>query len=110
MGQEIQRVEQVGALSREILVRVVNCDPQGCLLEAPHQLRVGTVARLHLTFGGQGYDDLVQVTRCQIIRGAGSTYHAAMQFLSTTPPYAGTLRHGIRAELLELQASSLLDR
>ena len=57
------------------------------------------MAGLRVTLLGREYDDEVQVTRCQAIAGAGSTYHIAVQFLSTTPPYAGTLRHAIHREL-----------
>ena len=106
MGDGVQGVESlVGTLSREVQVRVLNCGPQGCLIEASRPLEVGSVARLDLTFGGQLHDDVVKVVRCQPIKGAGATFHVAVEFVATTPAYAGTLRHGIRAELDGLHAS-----
>lgn len=101
-----QRVaDQIAALSRQVDIRVLNCGPRGCLVEASRPLSVGTVATLRIALSGQEFDDVAQVIRCQTIRGAGSTYHIAMQFLSTTPPHTGTLRHGIRREMGELVGS-----
>jgi hypothetical protein len=89
---------------------VLNCDPHGCLVEASRAIGVGTVATLHVTLGARAFDDAVQIVRCQSIRGAGSAHHIAMRFLSTTPPHAGTLRHGIRREIGALHGLLVADR
>jgi hypothetical protein len=90
--------EEIGALTSELSVRVLNGSATGCLVESPRPLKIGTVAGLRVSFRGHEYDDPVQVTRCQSIVGAG-VFHVAMEFLSTTPPYAGTLRYAIHREL-----------
>ena len=90
--------EELGALTSELSVRVLNGSATGCLVECPCPLKVGTVAGLRVNFHGHEYDDPVQVMRCQPIVGGG-VFHVAMEFLSTTPPYAGTLRYAIHREL-----------
>lgn len=102
--------DQIAALSRDVQIRLLNCDPRGCLVEASRALSLGTVATLRVTLGGQVFDDVVQIVRCQSIRGAGTLHHIAMQFLSTTPPYAGTLRYGIRHEIAGVQGALVADR
>jgi len=94
--------EALGSLSKEIRVRVLNCSGSGCLLESSAPIPVGAIARLRVAFGGQEFDDTVRVVRCQAIAGAGSIYHVGTHFLSTTPPYAGTLRYLLRRELSRL--------
>ncbi len=91
--------DEIGALTSELRVRVLNGSATGCLVESTRALNVGTVAGLRVNLLGREYDDQVQVTRCQSIVGAGNVFHIAMQFLSTTPPYAGSLRHAIHREL-----------
>lgn len=90
---------ELGALTCELRVRVLNGSATGCLVESSRPLTVGTVAALRVNLLGREYDDQVQVTRCQSIVGAGNIFHIAMEFLSTTPPYAGTLRHAIHREI-----------
>jgi hypothetical protein len=90
---------ELGALTSELRIRVLNGSATGCLVESTRALAVGTVAALRVNLLGREYDDQVQVTRCQSIVGAGSIFHIAMEFLSTTPPYAGTLRHAIHREI-----------
>jgi hypothetical protein len=84
-------------LTTELRVRVLNGSATGCLVESTRALDVGTVAGLSVMLLGREYDDEVQITRCQSIAGAG-VFHIAMQFLSTLPPYAGSLRYAIHRE------------
>ncbi len=99
LHQVRQREEALAALISELRVRVLNGSATGCLVESARSLPVGTVAGLRVSLLGREYDDEVQVTRCQLIAGAGGVYHIAMQFLSTIPPYAGSLRYAIHREL-----------
>jgi hypothetical protein len=101
-GFEHDDDKELGSLAKEITVRVLNCSGGGCLLEATAPIPVGAVAKLRIAFGGREFDDTVRVVRCQELAGAGSIYHVGTQFLSTTPPYAGTLRHLMRRELNRL--------
>lgn len=96
--------EPLGALTSELQVRVLNGSATGCLVETTRAVKVGAVARLRVDLRGREYDDEVQVTRCQLIVGAGEIFHVAMKFLSTTPPYAGTLRYAIHRELGQFAA------
>jgi hypothetical protein len=90
--------EALGALISELRVRVLNGSATGCLVESTRTVEAGTVAGLRVNVLGREYDDDVIVMRCQPIVGAGSVYHVAMQFLSTIPPYAGSLRYAIHQE------------
>jgi PilZ domain-containing protein len=101
-GFEHPNDEELASLAKEIRVRVLNCSGNGCLLESNAPIPVGAIARLRIAFGGNEFDDTVRVVRCQALAGAGSIYHVGTQFLSTTPPYAGTLRHLMRRELSRL--------
>jgi hypothetical protein len=94
--------DELASLAKQISVRVLNCSASGCLLESDAAIPVGAVAKLRVTFGGKEFDDTVRVVRCQALAGAGSVYHIGMEFLSATPPYAGTLRYVMRRELHRL--------
>jgi hypothetical protein len=94
--------QELGALTSELRVRVLNGSATGCLVESTRALPVGTVAGLQVNLLGREYDDEVQVVRCQAIAGAGNVFHVAMRFLSTIPPYAGSLRLAIHRELGQL--------
>ena len=91
--------DQLGALTSELRVRVLNGSATGCLVESTRALRVGIIAGLRVNLLGREYDDQVQVTRCHAIGGAGNIFHVAMEFLSTTPPYAGSFRYAIHREV-----------
>ena len=100
--QSPRKDDELGALTCELRVRVLNGSATGCLVECSRALMVGTVAGLRVNLRGREYDDQVQVTRCQSIAGAGNIFHIAMEFLSTTPPYAGSLRYAFHRELSQL--------
>jgi PilZ domain len=85
-----------GTLVEGLDVRVLNCSPGGCLLETARPVKVGTVAALELSLDGNSFSDVAQVVRCQAIGSNTGIHHVAMQFLSITPPYAGSLRHAMR--------------
>jgi hypothetical protein len=89
----------LAALTKEVRVRVLNCSGSGCLLESNGSIAIGTVALLRICFAGDEFEDMVQVVRCQPLVGAGDICHVGTTFLSTTPPYAGTLRHMFRHDL-----------
>ena len=95
---------QIAALTKELRVRVLNCSASGCLVETNGTIAVGTVAILKVAFGGSEFEDTVQVVRCQPIVGAGAICHVGTRFLSTTPPYAGTLRYVMRSDIGKLAA------
>lgn len=91
-------------LMKDVRVRVLNCSAAGCLVETAKPIPVGTVATLRITLSEREFADTVRVVRCQAIQGA-VVYHVAAEFLSTAPPYAGSLRYLMRREWSELAGS-----
>jgi hypothetical protein len=94
--------QELGALTSELRVRVLNGSAKGCLVESSRPLTIGMIAGLRVNLLGREYDDQVRVTRCQPIAGAGSIFHIAVEFFSTTPPYTGSLRYAIHRQLGQL--------
>jgi hypothetical protein len=96
---ERQSRESLGTLTRHIRVRILNCSAEGCLLETMAPLPIGIAGTLRVSFGGHEFDDLVQVLRCELLKSTDVVHHVGAKFLSTTPPYAGTLRYSMRCDV-----------
>jgi len=94
--------QDVASLARHIRVRVLNCSASGCLLETLAAVPVGAFGTLRVSFGGRDFDDTIQIVRCERIKGTESVYHVATTFISTTPPYVGSLRYTIRQGVIDL--------
>ena len=88
---------QLGVLTRERHVRLLNCSVSGCLLETNCRVPVGAIASIRVTIEGRELTDDVQIVRCQPIAGAGDTYHVGAQFLWTQPLVRQSLRSALRA-------------
>jgi hypothetical protein len=88
--------EDIATLTRQIRVRVLNCSAAGCLLETTAPVPVGASGKLQVSVGGRDFDDTIQVVRCDHIKSTDSVHHVATKFLSTTPPYVGSLRYSMR--------------
>ena len=97
--------DQLGVMTRERHVRLLNCSVSGCLLETNCRLPVGAIASIRVTIDGRELTDDVQITRCQPIAGAGDTYHVGAQFLWTQPLVRQSLRSALRAARGELAAT-----
>src|SRR5262245_19003639 len=95
-------LDGVASLARHVRVRVLNCSAAGCLLETTGPVSAGAFGRLRVSFGGREFDDTIQVVRCEHIKGTASVHHVATKFVSTTPPYAGSLRYTLRREAIDL--------
>jgi hypothetical protein len=93
---------ELGALVDDIRVRVINCSAAGCLLESDRRIAEGTIATLQLSMGGRTFSEVAEVVRCQPVDRRNGLYHVGAQFLSTTAPHAGSLRHAMRREGSEL--------
>jgi hypothetical protein len=91
--------EELATLTRHIRVRVLNCSAEGCLLETTAPLLAGAVGTLRVSFGGNQFDDQIQVVRCEHMKSTDLVHHVGVRFLSTTPPYAGTLRYSMRCDV-----------
>ena len=91
--------DQLGVISKEFHLHLLNCSSSGCLLETTSPIEIGTVGILRLNFGGDEFSEEVQVVRCQQIAGAGSIYHVGATFLWTASPAAGSLRRAMRSKV-----------
>jgi len=106
-SSDVPTPDQPARLIRNNRVRVLNCGGAGCLLETGHAVAVNTVAGLQVWFGGRMFEDVVRVVRCESIVASSKIYRVAVEFLSVTPAYAGSLRFLLRGEISEL--AGLLD-
>jgi len=97
--------DQLGVLTRERHVRLLNCSVSGCLLETNWRVPVGAIASIRVTIDGRELADDVQIMRCQPIAGAGETYHVGAQFLWTQPLVRQSLRSALRATRGEIAAT-----
>ena len=97
--------DQLGVLTRERQVRLLNCSVSGCLLETRCRLPVGAIASIRVNIEGRELTDDVQIMRCQPIAGAGETYHVGAQFLWTQPLDRHSLRSALRESRSGLPAS-----
>ena len=88
---------QLGVLTRERDVRLLDCSVSGCLLETNCHVPVGAIASVRVTVQGRELTDDVQIVRCQPIAGAGETYHVGAQFLWNQPLARHSLRSALRA-------------
>lgn len=84
--------DQLGVLTRERHVRLLNCSVSGCLIETNCRVQVGAIASIRVVIEGRELSDDVQIVRCQPIAGAGDTFHVGAQFLWTKPLESTSLR------------------
>ena len=70
-----------GMLTRELGVRVINVSGSGCLIETNRRMEVGSVGRLQVRFGDEEYNDDIQVTRCDAVKGARSALSRRCEIL-----------------------------
>jgi hypothetical protein len=89
-------LDQLGVLTRERQVRLLNCSVSGCLFETNCRLPIGAIASVRVIIDGREMTDDVQVMRCQPIAGAGETYHVGAHFLWTRPLGSESLRRALR--------------
>lgn len=94
--------EDVATLASHIRVRVLNCSAAGCLLETTAMVAVGAYGKLRVSFEGRDFDDTIQIVRCDLIKGTNAIYHVGTKFISTTPPYVGSLRYTMRQGVADL--------
>jgi PilZ domain len=99
-----------GMLTRELGVRVINVSGSGCLIETSRRMEVGSVGRLQIRFGDEEYNDDIQVTRCDAVKGARSAYRVGVKFLWTTPRHPRSIRHAVMQRVAEPAASATTPR
>jgi len=92
--------DQMGVLSKEFALRLLNCSSSGCLLETTSRIENGTIGTLRLTLEGAELTEDIQVVRCQKLAGAGSLYHVGAKFLWTQRPAPNSLRQAMRRRVL----------
>jgi hypothetical protein len=98
-------LDQLGVLTRERRMRLLNCSVSGCLFETNCRLPVGAIASVRVTIDGREMTDDVQIVRCQSIAGAGETYHVGAQFLWTRPLASQSLRRALHVSPGEIVAT-----
>lgn len=104
--EESRVFDQLGVLTRERQVRLVNCSVSGCLLETNSRVPVGAIASIRIAIDGRELSDDVQIVRCQPIAGAGERYHVGAQFLWTQPLVKQSLRSALRATHADVAATT----
>ena len=100
LGESRTPREDVATLARQIRVRVLNCSAAGCLLETTAAVPVGACGKLRVSFEDRDFDDMIEIVRCEHI--TSTVYHVATKFISTAPPYVGSLRYTMRHGLDDL--------
>ena len=103
--EDSRLVGQLGVLTRERCVRLLDCSVSGCLFEANSRVPISAIGSVRVTLDGREMTDDVQVVRCQPIAGAGETYHVGVQFLWTRPLADASLRRALRTSLGEIVAT-----
>src|SRR5688572_31414513 len=88
--------DQLGVLTRERQVRLLNCSVSGCLLVTNWRVPGGAIASMRVTIDGRELADDVLILRCQPIAGAGETYNVGAQFLWPQPLVRQWLRSALR--------------
>ncbi len=81
-----QRARLLGALIRQLPVRVLDMSAGGCLLESNVPVGHGTGGEVHVEVDGQLKSDVLRVCRCQLVPGAGSVFRLGAQFSSPGGP------------------------
>jgi hypothetical protein len=104
--EESRVFDQLGVLTRERQVRLLNCSVSGCLLETNSRVPVGAIASIRIAIDGRELSDDVQIVRCQPIAGAGERYHVGAQFLWTQPLVKQSLRSALRATHADVAATT----
>ena len=94
---DVDDVDELAVLTRERVVRLLNCSVSGCLFETSGRLQVGAIASIRVAIDGRELADDVQIVRCQPIAGAGERFHVAAEFLWTQPLHEHSLRAAMRA-------------
>ena len=95
----MSRHDHPAVLMRDVVGRVLDISPSGCLIESRHRLEVGTVGQFQLKVGNDQCADHVEVVRCEAIEGIRSLYHVGMRFLWTTPRDVGSIRHAVTRQV-----------
>ncbi len=78
--RHIERPKLLGALIRQVPVRVLDMSAGGCLLETDVPVSHGTGGELHVPVDGYTTTDGLRVCRCQLIHGAGSVFRLGAEF------------------------------
>jgi len=75
-----ERPRLLGALIRQVPVRLMDVSAGGCLLESNVPVGHGTGGELHVALDGEQTSDGLRVCRCQLVRGAGSVFRLGAEF------------------------------
>jgi len=79
-----------GVLGRDLPIRLLDISASGCSFEINGRLETGWIGRVHVSFLGEEYSDLVRITRCDPSKG--SLHKAGAEFFLMPPPGPKALR------------------
>lgn len=85
----------LGVAIGRIDVRLLDISRSGCLLESRRQVALGATGEIRFDFNGRIFTEMVRVTRCRHIEGAGEIYRLGMEFIRTRPLHDGSLRRAL---------------
>jgi hypothetical protein len=76
-------------------IRLIDISRSGCLLESTRQVAPGSTGEICIDFDGRVFTEMVRVTRCRHIEGAGEIYRLGAEFIRTRPLHDGSLRRAV---------------
>ncbi len=80
-------------------VRLIDVSRSGCLLESGRRLAPGTTGEIRLEFAGRVLIEMLRVTRCHRIEGAGALHRVGAEFVRTRPLDDWSLRRALYATI-----------
>ena len=89
-----------GVLGKDLPIRLLDISASGCAFEINSRLETGWIGRVHVSFLGEEYSDLVRITRCD--RSHGSLHRVGAEFFLMPPPGPRALR-GVVAQLSQME-------
>jgi hypothetical protein len=82
----------VGALVRQVPLRLLDVSVSGCLFESPASISDGSVGYLDVAIDGRHRGETVRICRSVRIRGRVWPWITGAQFLTLAPPSPASLR------------------
>ena len=87
----------LGVAIGRIDVRLIDVSRSGCLLESRRQVAAGATGEIRIEFDGRVLTEMVRVTRCRHIEGAGGVYRLGTEFIRARPLQDTSLRRALDA-------------
>ena len=83
----------LGAIERQVDVRLIDISLRGCMFESRSPVEAGMVGTLTVHVPSMGaYEDVVRIERVQAVAGRGSLHHVGATFMWAEAPGERSLR------------------